>query len=162
MTKTRYLFPTYFKKIGWILFAIGVPLGLCFVFGILKDDFDFFRIKVFALADDNFLEGNGSAPGIITNNILNELIGIFIILGSFFIGFSKHKEEDEYIQQERLKSLTWATYINYGVLIIGLIFIYGLPFINVMIYSMFLTLILFVLRFQWMLSKAKRSLSHEE
>jgi len=43
-----------------------------------------------ALFVDEFMEKNKLA-GTVTNNILNEIIGVLIILSSIFVAFSKEK-----------------------------------------------------------------------
>jgi hypothetical protein len=93
--------------------------------------------------------------GTVNNNILNEIIGVLIILSSIFVAFSKEKEEDEYILKIRLESLVWAVYVNYGILLISLLFIYDFSFLYVMIFNMFTVIIFFIIRFYWQLNKLK-------
>jgi hypothetical protein len=52
--------------------------------------------------------------GIVNNNILNEILGVVIILSLLVVAFSKEKSEDEYISKIRLESLVWSVYLNYG------------------------------------------------
>ncbi|MCB0375018.1 MAG: hypothetical protein KDD04_03770, partial [Sinomicrobium sp.] len=74
----------------------------------------------------------------------------------------KEKDEDEFIGRIRLESLVWATYVNYGVLLLSFLFVYGLSFFWVMIVNMYTILIFFVVRFNLQLRKLKNSGNHEE
>ena len=119
---THFLFANRYKKIGWILFIPSLILG--FVLFFSKYDFDnHFKMNVFALFSDNVL----SKPTYFTfeeNGVLDEIILIFIIVGAILIGFSKTKNEDEFISKIRYESLVWATYFNFGLMIVATIFIY--------------------------------------
>jgi hypothetical protein len=99
--------------------------------------------------------GQNKLAGTVNNNILNEIVGVLIILSSIFVAFSKEKEEDEYISKIRLESLVWAVYVNYGILLISLLFIYDFSFLYVMIFNMFTVIIFFIIRFYWQLNKLK-------
>ena len=63
----------------------------------------------------------------------------------------KEKKEDEYISKLRLSSLLWAVLINYTLLLLAFLFVYGEPFIPIIIYSMFTVLIIFIARFNYIL-----------
>ena len=100
--------------------------------------------------------------GMVNNNILNEILGILIILSSLLVAFSKEKSEDEYISKIRLESLVWAVYINYAILLISFLFIFELSFLWVMIFNMFTILLFFIIRFNWQISNLKKSARYEE
>ncbi|HNX85002.1 MAG TPA: hypothetical protein PKK03_11175, partial [Bacteroidales bacterium] len=84
------------------------------------------------------------------------------IISAFFVAFSREKTEDEFIARIRLESLLWATYINYGILLFCFMFFYDFGFFYVMIINMFTVLVIFIIRFQYLLHRAKKSLSHEK
>jgi hypothetical protein len=157
--KANYLLPNQFKKIGWIVF---IP---SFIVGILWLIFEFepaaFDIKTIALFNDEFLE-NIQFFAVVENNIVDELIGILIIISAIFIAFSKEKMEDEFISKIRLESLVWATYVNYAILILALILVYSLSFFWVMVFNMFTVLIFFIIRYNWTLYKVRKALDHEK
>lgn len=157
--KSNYLFPNQFKKIGWIVLIIGLALGVLFL--ISPTDINFFNIKVFAIAGQPIF-GKSAIFSIYKNNILNELVGLFIMTGLLFIAFSKEKSEDEFISKIRLESLVWATYVNYVVLGLALLFIYDLKFLWVFVFNMFTILIFFIIHFNWSLYKSKKQLKDEE
>ena len=92
----------------------------------------------------------------------NFILGILIILSSLFIAFSKEKSDDEYISKIRLESLVWAVYLNYGILLFSILFIFDLSFLWVMIFNLFTVLLFFIIRFNWQISKLKKSANYEE
>ena len=96
------------------------------------------------------------------NNIADEVASVLMIIGGILVAFSKTKDEDEFISKIRMESLIWATYVNYGILLLTVLFVFDYPFFNVLIYNMFTVLFFFILRFNYILIKSRKSLSHEE
>lgn len=157
--KLNYLFPNKYKKIGWMIFIPAVLFGLVNLF--LEYEPKFLDLKVPAIFIDE-LFGNQKFLGFTKNNILNEILGVLIIISSILVAFSKEKLEDEYIAKIRLESLVWATYVNYGILLVALIFVYDFSFLWVMIFNMFTVLIFFIVRFNWQVIKLKELTNYEE
>jgi len=147
--KLQYLFPNRFKKIGWIILIPSVVLGVYWLIEHPEPDFLDVTIPPF-LIEESFLN---SAK----DNLLNEVIGLLLIISSFLVAFSKEKLEDEFINKIRLDSLVWATYFNYTILALSIIFIYNSGFLNIMAINLFTILIFFIIRFNWVLYKMKRS-----
>jgi len=157
--KFNYLLPHYLKRVGFVLLALGV-VALMYSF-LISNTPDFMDFNVYALIRQRFL-----SPveffSVVETNFLDELIAGLLILGLGLISFSREKVEDEFIAKTRLESLVWATYLNYGVLLLSVLFVYEMAFFRVMIVNMFTILIFFVIRFNWVMSKSKRQLRHEE
>jgi hypothetical protein len=149
--KTRLLFPRFFRPIGFVLAVPGLVLGYLFL--VHK-----YRIPGFGPEP----KPNDMAGMFYTYT--NELALALVIVGLIFIAFSKIKKEDELTALIRLNSLYWAILINYLVLLIGvgvlLIFKDGefyealSPF-NILHLSLILPLIIFLLRFYYLLYKNK-------
>jgi len=158
--KTNYLIPNQFKRIGWFLFIIGIVLGMLFLLFQL-DDINLFNFKIFSIAEQPIM-GKTVFFSISENNILDEIIGLLLVIGALFIAFSKEKSEDEFISKIRLESLVWATYINYAILLISIIFIYKMVFFWVLVFNMFTVLIFFIIRFNWALYRSKNQIKDEE
>ena len=158
--KTHYLFPNQFKLLGWILFILGTVLAVLMV--SLNIEPEFLDLKVFALASKPNFMGEAEFFSIHQNNMLSELVGLMLIIGLVIIAFSKEKTEDEFIAKLRLESLVWATYVNYIILALSIIFIYDEVFFWVMILNMFTILLFFLLRFNWILFRTKKQMAHEE
>lgn len=157
--KTNHLFPNQYKKIGWFLFIPGVILGILWL--IYDFDIAFFNVTVFSIYE-NPLWGDTVSFSFSENNIFDEIIALLLISGGLLIAFSKEKSEDEFISKIRLESLVWATYINYSILILSLIFMYGIAFFWVLVINMFTVLIFFIFHFNWALYKSKNQIQDDK
>ena len=148
--KLNYLFPNKYKKIGWLLLIPSAIIGLITL--ILEFEPNFLDFNVPALFIDE-LFGEKHFIGIVSDNVLNEILAVLIIVSSLLVAFSKEKSEDEYISKIRLESLVWAVYLNYAILLISFLFIFDLSFLWVMVFNMFTILLFFIIRFNWQISK---------
>lgn len=157
--KTHYLFPSKFKKIGWTLLVPSVIMGLVTV--MLAFEPKVFDVVVPAIFIDEVL-GKRQLVGMASNNILNEILGVLIIVSLLLVAFSKEKSEDEYISKIRLESLVWAVYVNYSILLIALLFVFNLSFLWVMLFNMFTVLLFFIIRFNWQISKLHKLAGYDE
>ena len=157
--RTNYLLPNRFKKTGWVLFITGIVLGMIYL--TIQDKPDFLNFNVFAIADQGFLPPANFFT-VTQTNIFDNIIALLLIAGSVFIALSKEKTEDEYISKIRLESLVWATYVNYAILIIAIIFVYGFAFFWVLVFNMFTILFFFLIRFNWVLYKSKKMMRNEK
>ena len=156
---SKFLFPYKFKAAGLIFLVLGMTLIILTSF--ITDEIEFLNVPVPAIWYKGLSFGSGYDSNrffsIVNNNILDEIASSFFIIGSLFFAFSKEKHEDEFISKLRLDSLLAATYINYGLLIFAILFFYGLAFMTVLIYNMFSLLIIFIIRFRYVLYKSKKS-----
>lgn len=155
--KTNYLLPNKYKLLGWPLFIFGLIGGLF----ISASNFESTgpSIKVLSIYSESFIDSKNDFFKVIDNEILDELIAIFIIIGGLIVGFSKEKIEDEFIYKLRKDSLIWAIIINYLILLFTIIFVYDMAFFDVLVYNMFTPLIFFIVRFNFLKLKAS---SHDE
>jgi len=159
--KTRYLFPHKYKKLGWIILFTGILSGLSFYIFELED-LTIFKKNTFAiLYDPSFFETN-KMFSIIENNILDEIIAMTIIFGGILVAFTKTKIEDEFIAIQRMESLVLATYVNYFVLALTILFIYDFSFFHVLVFNMFTLLFIFIIIFHYKLFKLHQSQSNEK
>ncbi|MEC4003609.1 hypothetical protein OX283_002970 [Flavobacterium sp. SUN052] len=158
--KTHFLFPNKYKTLGWILFTPS--LFIFIISSIFSIDLDkYFNIKVFAIYEQSIGEKSGFFK-IIQDSFSYELLTIFIIIGGLLICFSKLKNEDELITKIRYESLVWATYFNYALILFFTLFLYGMPFLNVIVYNVYTVLIFFMIRFHYMIYKLNKSSSYDE
>ena len=157
--ETKFLLPNKFKLIGWCLLVPATILGLILIF----TDYDALPIhaKVFAIFNEEIFVEKQSFSFIETN-ITNTVVGVLFIVGAMFVGFSKEKREDEFIAKLRLSSLLWSVWVNYILLLLGFLFIYGAAFFSVMMYNMFTVLIIFIVRFNYILHSNSKSVSDEK
>ena len=157
--KTRFLFSQQYKSGGWFLLIVGILLGII----LMLNDFEYPTIEmpVYPLIGEHDVF---SKPPLewSKNNIIDEIAAILIIIGGIFVSFSKTKDEDEYISKIRMESLIWATYVNYIILIISILFVFDISFFNVLIFNMFTILLFFMVRFHYELFKLKNVKEDEE
>lgn len=146
---TLQLFPNRFKMIGWFIFIPSLILGLISLSGVMN-----FEISLPVIYNSGFFtdEKQGFLQ---TENIdlFSNLFGVLIIIGGILVGFSKEKIEDEYISTLRLKSVFWSLITTYFIVLILFISIFGSLFFTAMIFSIFLPLVLYVFRFNYLLLK---------
>jgi hypothetical protein len=155
----KLLLPNRFKKIGWFIFIPSTILGIILCtngFGT-----DWISAKVFAIANGEIM-GSTLYFGSRETNVTNTLVGSLFIIGALLVGFSKERNEDEFIAEIRLSSLLWAVLANYILLLVAFLFVYGSPFLEVMIFNMFTTLLLFIIRFNYLLYKNSKTVLDEK
>lgn len=155
----KLLLPNKYKMIGWIILFPSFILGLCLVISGYEPSW--LNAKVLSIFPDQIF-GSKNYFSIISVNLTNTIVGILFIVGCLLVGFSKEKNEDEFIAKIRLSSLLWAVFVNYLLLLIAFIFIYDLAFLSVMMYNMFTVLLIFILRFNYILYKSSKSFSYEK
>ncbi|MCB0639251.1 MAG: hypothetical protein KDC54_21640 [Lewinella sp.] len=158
--KPSNLFPHTYKRRGWFLLLPGLVLGIIYL--TFEPEPAWLDWPVFALFDDPIIGNNGGYMKIVANNVFDEITGLLLIIGALLVAFSKEKFEDEFIARIRLESLVWATYVNYFVLVLAILFVYGLPFFWVLVFNMFTMLFFFIIRFNWVLRRARQLPSDEK
>lgn len=169
--KTKNLLPHRWKPMGWVLLVLGFSILLL---GAITEQNPPLRQEVTIPWP---FEGESSDTSIVPDliqynqngtitldllSLVNELYSLLILAGLFIVGFARVKNEDERTAQMRLESLQWAIYGNTLVLALCIAFVYGLPFLTIMIYNMFTPLLIFVLRFHWLLFKEAREVRRNE
>jgi len=157
--ETNYLLSSKFKKMGWIILIPSMILGLYTLFTEWEPAF--FDANVLGIFIEDF-SGNNQIIGLVENNVLNEILGILVILGGIMVAFSKEKDEDELIAKIRLESLVWAMYLNYGILLLAFLVLYDFSFYWVMVFNMYTMLFFFIIRFNIKIWSLRKSVSYEE
>jgi len=138
MNNSKILLPGYFRYIGIFLTLAGIVMSVIrFGYGIKPE---FLECKVFVVYAA-YLQT--SEFRVITNNISEEICGITLILGLFFLAFSRFKIETEEIWAIRTKSFIYSLYSLTALLVFCLIFIYGWGFLMVMTANLFLYLLIY-------------------
>lgn len=148
--KTKLLLPYRYKKIGCFIFYPALLLGLLIIFKNIE--VGWLNVKMLSIFPD-ILSNNNHYFSIIEVNLTNTLTGILFLVGALLVGFTEEKFEDEFIEKLRLSALLWAVLINYILLLLAFVFIYQFQFINVMVFNMFTVLLLFIVRFRYLLYK---------
>lgn len=153
------LFPFRYKKISGLVFYLTTMVGAIIYFTGFEFD-SHFVMKIPALINDPIFT---KQKGIwIENGILDELLTIILIISGIIHSFSREKMEDEYISSIRLQALTWSIYVNYSLVLLATITIFGMAYFHVMIIHLFSLIILFNVRFQLKLRTYYKSGNDEE
>ena len=163
MKNTKFLLPSGYKKAGWWIF--GITVVLIIIHSIFQSQCDFSLNNIRELFGMEHLEGKGdflSSSFGPNDDLLLTFIGILLIVAGIFIGFSRNKEDDEFIEQLRYESLILSLYINSGIVLLCLIFVWGLPFLWVMMINIFSILYVFIFCFYLRLYLNKRSMRYEK
>jgi hypothetical protein len=154
--KSRLLLPHKFRWIGLAIFVPAFILGFVYLFFNYELSFLNVELKnwMFIFKEDGLFQS--------TNNNLTDEVGLsFTVIGLLLITFSREKTEDEFIQKLRLESLQWAVLVNYFLLVICTWFVFGSSFFIAMVANLLTVLIIFNLRFHWLLysSKVKKDIA---
>ena len=159
MKNTKFLLPSNYKKAGW--WILGITLALIVVYFSMDGDLSINYLReLFGMEP---LESNAYFSLFGPNSdLLMTLIAILLIVGGIFIGFSRNREDDEFIEQLRYESLILSLYINSGLILLCLIFVWGFDFLTVMQFNVFSTLYVFIICFYLRLYFNKRSLRNEK
>lgn len=146
--RTNYLFPFKTRYIGIALILVHIPIKF--------------------LWDHYYPGGYGHGENPDSDNILFSPAHLFfigttlmVLIGLFLVAFSKEKMEDEQIVQLRLDSLRWAIYFNYAILLFNLVFTSGGESHHILMLNIWLPLLFFILRFQWVLYRLNHSAKSE-
>ena len=151
MNKTSYLLPHSFQRIGWAL-LIAIPI----LFGIILLVFN--GLKLIPQSYSQF----GTL-----------LLYICAALSALFVGLSEEKQEDEFIQTLRLRSVANTAWICFILMIVSAMVVdvcqaFRVPWMTspIAFYRMFNSLIfaffLYIIIFRIRLFKYRREASHEE
>lgn len=140
--KSVLLLPHRFRLWGWILI---VPSTLLLIAVLMYE----YSVPFLKLSQPvhaaNLLDFNNY-------DLSDEFTVLLVFASLFMIAFSKEKVEDEYIRAIRLKALQISVYVNYLVLVIGIVSFYGLNFLYVLYGNLFTILIIFILVYQYYVS----------
>lgn len=148
--KTKWLFPHRFRFIGWLIFVSSAVLGLANMYA--NSSLGWLMATVL---NESVTVNTAHSTSHLVNvqNLTDEFAAIGVIIGLLLIAFSREKVEDEMIGQLRLEALQWSVYANYIVLAIAIVAVYDTAFFSVMIYNMFTVLLVFILRFRWLIHR---------
>jgi hypothetical protein len=128
---------------------------------ILHFDFTFHFLDYQAKGSTHFTFDKKFLFDLDASNFSDEVVGVLLIAGLLILALAKEKDEDDWIGQTRLESLLWAVIVNSGLIILAMIFLYGVLFLQVMAYNICTPLILFISRFNLLMYLERRKLKKE-
>ena len=143
MRKLSYLLPRSFRFMGYMFTIAGTILGIMrFYFGFKPDMLD---QKVFAVYSVYL---KTKTLKIESNQLIEEVVGLLLILGLFMIAFAREKNENPQVSSIRLKAFFISFYLNAIFLIASIIFTFGLAFIYMTILNLLLPLSIYIIAFR--------------
>ncbi|RYU89391.1 hypothetical protein EWM62_13765 [Mucilaginibacter terrigena] len=142
--RSRFLFPHYFRSIGYLCFAIIILCAI--LIRIIHPQVSMQSIH------------HTTIPGIKT---WHDITALLILGGLLFIAFSKEKVEDEHITLIRLESLQWAVYLNYFMLAVCVVLANTMELMHIILTAVWAPLIFFIIRFRWMIYRLNRDAGKE-
>jgi len=158
--KKQPLLPHSFKKIGW---AIFVPAFIYWLLNIIfyNGNLSFFnkdlKIGLPAVVSQDFLSSQIQFFTLFRTEPMLTIFIATLLISLIFIAFSRQKQEDEFVSSLRLNSWLWAAWINSALLLLADLFVYGEPFMSVVEINIFTLLIIFIIRFHYLLYKYSKS-----
>lgn len=162
--KTNYLFPYKWKNISGVLFFISF-ITLVVFYSVPELNELQLNATVFAIiadADNGKIFNGITFFGCTENSIADELLMLIVVISGITYAFSKEKNEDEMVASIRLQSLAWATIINYALILLSYLFVYGFIFLNVLMAVMFSQLLIFIILFRFKMYRFYNSRQDEE
>jgi len=159
--KKTYLFPNYFKKIGWIIAFPSLIILILNIFEIISLDFDYYFYGL-SQGTGFFNTPSEWSWSRYETSFAITILPIIIVVGFVFICFSKEKIEDEMITQIREKSFVWAIIISSIIFVLGTLFFYGIAYLYFLGCFIYLIFLLFILKFHIELSRLQKSMKNEE
>ncbi len=147
--KTGFLFPHRYRLIGWAVFVPSLVLGLAYLYAD-------FALEFLTIYEPKTSEVHGWRINNWPINLTDEVAALGVIAGLLMVGFSKEKVEDEMVGRLRLDALQWSVYVNYLILALAILLVHGDRFLDVMVYNLFTVLLVFVVRFRWLVARNAR------
>lgn len=148
--KKNYLFPHQFQ---WVGLVIAIVAFVALIIGSIYDSsIHMPALYLDVLFDDDYKSGFFRMAETGMFSIAMPLL----IIGLIFIGFSKEKVEDEFVQYLRSQSLIWSTYVTAALFILGTLLIYGMTYLYIPYLVFFVFLLLFVIKFKIAMLRFKK------
>lgn len=147
--KKSYLLPVNFKKVGlWMVVPFLVLCVLCLCSDVL--------VNVCI---------NATVPAVISHegwfcmtesSLIEEIAMLGLLASLVFIALSREQDEDEMTAHIRMQSFVWSTWATSVVLALGILFVYDLEFLTFMFLTMYLYLMLYIVKFNLAMHRERK------
>lgn len=143
------IFPEWFLWLGTVFLAIGVLATYLYFYGGKPD---FFETKIFAVYT-SYIKTRYFVWA--QTNLLDEIGGVFSLLGLLFMGFARVKSENAQTNSMRIKSLLQALVMTVICWVLVFALVYGWPIFiaSTFVFYLFLLLNFIVFRVKYLLYK---------
>ena len=149
LLSTRWLIPS------GIVFYSSTIIGILLMTSTITLDTVILEVSIPNLfkLDDPLVGYNQTC---IKNNWMDEILGFLLSFSGLIHGFSAEFDEDEYANFLRFQALKWSLVINYSLLTLVSLFVYGLAFWQVILISMYSVLVTFIVWFRISIIRHRR------
>lgn len=147
--KKSYLLPVGFKKAGlWMVVPFLVLCVLCLCSDVLVN-----------------VSINATVPAVISHegwfcmtetSLIEEIAMLGLLASLVFIALSREQDEDEMTAHIRMQSFVWSTWATSVVLALGILFVYDLEFLTFMFLTMYLYLMLYIVKFNLAMHRERK------
>lgn len=135
------LLPTSWKWPGAILSILGLALGFAAELGEFSFSWLVFKVR----------EEKGMFSLSAEEDFTNEVALTFTVAGLLILAFTRERDEDERVRLIRLEAFQWSILVNFIIVLIGNWVLYGGGFFWLMTFNLFTPLVVFLLRFYYVL-----------
>lgn len=140
--KKSYLLPVGFKKAGLWMVVPFMVLGVLCLCGVLDD------VAINATMPALVCGyGDGGWFCMTETSLVEEIAMLGLLISLVFIALSREQDEDEMTEYIRMQSFVWSTWATSIVLALGILFVYDLEFLTFMFVTMYLYLMLYIVKF---------------
>jgi hypothetical protein len=149
LLSTRWLIPS------GIVFYTSTLIGILLMTSTITLDTVILEVSIPNLFKlDDPLVGHNQAW--IKNNWMDEILGFLLSFSGLTHGFSAESDEDEYANFLRFQALKWSLVINYSLLTVVSLFVYGFAYWQVILISMYSVLVTFIVWFRISIIRHRR------
>ncbi len=142
--KNTYLFPNSYRRIGQIL---AIPSALLCGYYLFFADGDLLPCRMFSVLSFE-LFSSVEWFTMVETDAMRQISIVLFTISLLFIAFSREKEEDEYMEYLRSRSMRWAMLISGIVTIVVTLLVYNLAYLYFVFINLYLILILFILKYR--------------
>ncbi|WP_448518163.1 hypothetical protein [Rhodoflexus sp.] len=157
--KTLPLLPNRYKIIGWVLL---IPFFVLAVLKLIFPDEMQWDFMTYRQGDNIFFDSGNWLFDLRYNNFTDELISLGLLLGLSLVAFARTRTEDEWTTHLRLEAMLWSVLLNTIFVALTIIFVYSSSFLTVMMINLFSILMIFIVRFEYLLWKERRQLNETQ
>ena len=151
--KNTYLFPNSYRRIGQIL---AIPLALLCGYYLFFADGDLLPCRMFSVLSFE-LFSSVEWFTMVETDAMRQISIVLFTISLLFIAFSREKEEDEYMEYLRSRSMRWAMLISGIVTIVVTLLVYNLAYLYFVFINLYLILILFILKYRIDLHRLRKT-----
>lgn len=151
--KNTYLFPNSYRRIGQIL---AIPSALLCGYYLFFADGDLLPCRMFSVLSFE-LFSSVEWFTMVETDAMRQISIVLFTISLLFIAFSREKEEDEYMEYLRSRSMRWAMLISGIVTIVVTLLVYNLAYLYFVFINLYLILILFILKYRIDLHRLRKT-----